>query len=55
MAQVRLWVDPKFKKAIKVAAAEQEISILKLSKELGESNERFLENVKKKNKQHFKF
>lgn len=39
MSQERIWVDPEFKKKLKLIAAENEMSILKLTKSLAKPEE----------------
>lgn len=38
---VKMWVDPEFKKKLKIAAAEKDCSIIKLTKKLSKKNDPF--------------
>lgn len=49
--QTRLWVSPKFKKMLKKQAVEKEISILELTRQLGDESELIkIKNEKEKKK-----
>ena len=50
MRQERLWVHPAFKKKIKRAALDRDVSVLRLTKELGEEQEELLRIFNKREK-----
>lgn len=55
MKQERMWVHPEFKKRIRIEAAEKGVSILKLTKTLGEENNVLQQLKKKHEKSSFRF
>ena len=53
--QVRIWVDTEFKRKLKTKAAENGKSILELTKDLANDNEKFLKKLEKKRGRSFEF
>ena len=50
MRQERLWVHPSFKRRIKREALDREMSVLKLTKEIGEEQNELLRRFDKREK-----
>lgn len=53
--KTRLWVHPAFKKLLKKEAAEKEISVVDLTKEISNLNSQSFMNYGEEKKKKFKF